>query len=691
MKLSSKAIGLAIFASPFIFMSPITLAQEDNKSESEQEENIETITVTATRSETPWISTPASITRTQVSEQLPGQRTDAAELLTGIAGLQVDTRYNFAQDTRITLRGFGTRAAFGVRGVRLRLDGIPLSMPDGQAQTSSILLDEPDYVEVLRGPLAAIYGNAAGGVIDFRSLTPETSSFRVDLSGGSAGREKTSLQGTVRSGEQVYQVNYSEFHSNGDRDRGAIDREKWALRAFHLGDNVRVVVRVDDNDAPEIEDPLALTETAWRANPSQVHPRSYQFRTRKSISHQQQSITFEGAQKPWQIAIWNGEREIFQYLPFAGDDLTSSGAVIDLNRSFSGLSAKNTWQIPALESWQLTAGIDLAQQKDVRRGYVNDEGTIGSLRRNETGTVESQDASLISNMTLSNRWFWTAGVRASSMEFKVQDRYITAESPDDSGQADVNEWSWSQGLSYRLNNVTTAFASVGRGFESPTLTEMAYRNQGTGLNTELQPASIEQYELGIKWLTTNLRGQASVFSIQSEDDIVVDQNNDGRTTYRNAAKTERQGLELETRWDISDTWSWEASYTQLDASYAGAVSIAGNRLPGVAEINAFQRITWRPNSFGGIQVQLQQRYRSNVATNDANNEFAPSATVFDLSLSETYHQDQWLIEPWLRVDNLTDKKYVGSVVVNQGNGRSFEPAPGRIWMIGFNARFAPNL
>ncbi|RTE86753.1 MULTISPECIES: TonB-dependent receptor [Gammaproteobacteria] len=683
MRCNSKKMGLAILVSPFLFNSSAVVGQSENDSN----DNIETITVTASRTETPWLNTPASVSRVEVEQQLPGQRSDVAEILEGISGLQVDTRYNFAQDTRITLRGFGARAAFGVRGVRLRLDGIPLSMPDGQAQTSSILIDEPEYVEVLRGPLAAIYGNAAGGVIDLRSQMPLVSSAFVHFSQGSASREKSRFQGTYRRGEQAFRVDYAEFSSAGDRQVGAIEREQLALRGFHDGENIRITIRVDDNDAPEIEDPLALTASVWRENPSQVHPRAFQFKTRKSIAHQQQSITLEGVSIPWQVAFWNGEREILQYLPFAGDDPTSSGAVIDLSRAFYGVSATYDWNVPSSNDWVLTWGADFASQEDTRKGYVNNEGVIGDLRRDETGEVESSDLSLISNFSLTERWHWTAGVRTSSMTFSVSDRYITAQSPDDSGRANIDEWSWSQGLNYQVSSAVSAYISAGQGFESPTLTEMAYRNTGTGLNTDLRPSLIEQTEIGLKWYNPNFRGQASLFLIDSEDDIVVDQSNDGRTTYRNAAQTERTGFEFESNWNLSEQWVWDISYTYLDATYQGAVAESGNRLPGIAQTNLYNRVTWF--SPFGLQFKLNQTYRSKIATNDDNSEFAPSATVYDLSISSQYTQNRWVIEPWFRIDNLTDKKYVGSVVVNQGSGRSFEPAPGRVWMIGFNARFEP--
>ena len=363
--------------------------------------------------------------------------------------------------------------------------------------------------------------------------------------------------------------------------------------------------------------------------------------------------------------------------------------MVDLNRDFYGIAATYTMRPMQSEAWQVVLATDIEKQEDTRFGYVNLEGTAGELRRDETGTVENTDFSVISNYALNDQWFWTAGLRSSDIDFKVSDRFINDFSLDDSGAANISEWSWSQGLSYQISSALMAYVSLGEGFESPTLTEMAYRNEGSGLNIDLQASRIQQYEAGLKWLTPSRRGQANVFKINSDDDIVVDQSNDGRTTYRNAAQTMREGAELELLWEVSEQWSWQASYTWLQALYGGSVAESGNRLPGLARSQWFQRISWRPRGDSSLKLQLQQQYRSRIATNDENSEFAPAATVYDLSITQEYWQDNWRIQPWLRVDNLTDKKYVGSVVVNQGSGRSFEPAPGRVWMIGFTAQFNP--
>lgn len=676
-----QSLGLAISASLFM---PVALAE----TESTGQEPEERIVVTATRTETPWLTTPASIERISVDQQLPGLRVDAAELLQGISGVQADTRYNFAQDTRIILRGFGARAAFGVRGVLLRLDGIPLSMPDGQAQTSSIFLDEPARVEVLRGPLAGVYGNGAGGIIDFQSSTPMQSYFRAGHAMGANSRARSTLDGVYKEDNLALSIHHARFRTDGDREQSQVERDQWAARLYYeWANNIELIARLDDNHAPLLQDPGSLTPEQWRDDPQQTFAGASVFDTRKSIRHRQQSVTLRQRldNQKWQVAGWHGQREIEQYLPFPGDAPTSSGAVIDLERGFHGIHAQYSWLPYALENrLELSIGLDLERQEDTRLGFVNAQGQRGDLRRDETGKVESDDLYILSSWQLNDAWNWFVGGRYSQLSFSVDDRYIVPDVvPDDSGSLSYDEQSWSTGLNYQFRDNWSVFASIGEGYETPTLTELAYQNEGTGLNRELTPAQIEQAEAGIKWQGLQNQLQFSLFDIQTRDDIVVDRSIDGRTTYRNAARTERQGAEVSHQWHLHPAWQLRSSASFISARYTGD-ELDGRRIPGVANTNLFSQLSWQPWYDDRLRAAVSGLYRSRIATTDSNTEFAPSALVWNASLEARQDYQNWTFSQWLRIDNLLDEDYVGSVVVNQGSGRSFEPAPGRQLSAGIN-------
>jgi iron complex outermembrane recepter protein len=647
----------------------------------DNESVIERIVVTATRTEQPWLNSPATVDRINVTEQLPGMRSDMAEILAGIPGLQVDSRYNFAQDTRIILRGFGARAAFGVRGILMRLDGVPLSMPDGQAQTSSILIDEPSHVEVLRGPIAAVYGNSAGGIINLQSQAANRSYVALSHSLGANERQRTSVDGAIVQDAVSVSGHYARFRTDGDRDHASAKRDQYALRAsYQLANSIEFIARLDDNQAPLLQDPGSLTPAQWRENSSQTFAGAARFNTRKNIRHRQQSLTIRQQlnQLDWQVAAWNGLRQIEQYLPFRGDAVTSSGAVIDLARDFYGFHSQVNWRPEAFSSrWQLSLGTDIERQQDTRQGFVNNFGAAGELRRDETGRVAKNDIYGLSHLAMTKNLTWLAGIRWSHVEFAVTDRYIIAGvSPDDSGQTSNRENAWTTGFNYQLTNQWALFTALGDGFETPTLTELAYRNQDTGLNPDLGPALNRQYEAGVKWLSTENQAQLSVFRVDSKDEIVVDQSIDGRTTYRNAGKTQRQGAELSWRYQLAAPLQLRAAATIMTARYQDA-ALAGQRIPGVANSNVFMQANYRPWQDDSLRASLVAEYRSRVAISDSNQEFAPSHILWHASFDAKQSYAGWQFSQWLRLDNILDKDYVGSVVVNQASGRAFEPAPGR--------------
>lgn len=676
-------LGLAVSASFFLLPAASATALQGQQSNvADEDAPIERIVVTATRTEQSWLNSPATIDRVDTDAQLPGLRVDMAEILQGIPGVQVDTRYNFAQDTRVILRGFGARAAFGVRGVLMRLDGVPLSMPDGQAQTSSIFVDEPAYVEVLRGPIAAVYGNAAGGIINLASEPAAQSSFSAGHAMGANDRQRSTMDGHYVGERGSVSGHYARFRTDGDRPQATAERDQYALRTRYLFTNgIELIARLDDNDAPLLQDPGSLTPALWEEDSSQTFAGATTFNTRKSIRHRQQSVTLrqQAAEFDWQVAAWNGQREVEQYLPFPGSEITSSGAVIDLTRDFYGVHGQINWRPQAFsDRWQLSLGSDIERQKDTRQGFVNEQGQKGDLRRDEIGRVDKDDIYAMSTLLLSDRLSWLAGLRVSELSFAVDDNYIVpGVIPDDSGRNRYRETSWTQGLNYQLNDNWALFAAIGEGFETPTLTEMAYQNEGTGLNQGLGPATITQYETGIKWAGQQGQAQLSVFHVDSEDEIVVDQSIDGRTTYRNAGETERQGVELSTAYSLTQAVNVRAAATLMNARYRRSDNLDGQRIPGIAHTNAYVQFNYLPWEDPRLRASITTQYRSRVAADDSNDVFAPGFVVWAASLDAQQNHGSWTFSQWLRVDNLFAKKYVGSVVVNQGSGRAFEPAPGR--------------
>lgn len=611
---------------------------------------------------------------------MPGSRTEPAELLTAIPGVQVDSRTNYAQDTRISLRGFGARSAFGVRGVDLLVDGIPMSTPDGQGQLSSVMLDSISEVYVLRGPLASLYGNGSGGVIALQTRAPDASKLSAASSAGDQGLERYHVQGDWHRDGFALRGQFANTTVEGDRPHSRAEREQAALQAFYKANNIELVFKHERSDDPLLQDPLGLTPQQWELDPWQKNPIAETFDTRKSVMHEQTSISLrdqQGATR-WQTGFWQGERDIIQYLGFTGDAIAGSGGVVDLARDFAGATATlshsfDVYSVPV----EASLGAEVAQMEDHRRGFVNNEGIAGDMRRNEVGDVNSRDLySLLQLNPLAQLTLYT-GARRTWLDVDVQDYFIVAGNPDDSGERDYREEAYVVGASYAIGNNWDLFASSGRGYETPTLTEMAYKTNATGLNTQLQAALNQQRQWGVNYHMDNqLHLSLTHFMVDTEDELVVDQSVGGRTSFLNAAETERDGLELFARGILNDFWEWQASAQAMDADYS-AGQWRGNQLPGVAREQYQLGMEWRPFASDLMQMNLLFQQRSRIFTADNNLTAAPGFHTIDAGIQGEYARQSWVVEWWLKLANLEDKNYVGSVVVNQANGRAFEPALGR--------------
>lgn len=644
----------------------------------------ETVVVTATQSETPWLTTAASIDRVSVENTLPSMKIDAGDALAGVAGIQADNRYNYAQDTRLVVRGFGSRAAFGVRGLQLNVDGIPLSMPDGQAQTSSIFLDSIDSLEVLRGPLATLYGNSGGGVVEWFSRKPTETALEWGGQFSENDTQRYNVNAQWATNTNQLQILASDFQTDGPRRHNSAERQQQAIRWYHQWDEQnRFVIRYDNNDAPLLQDPSALTPEDWHEDPTQTVQRAIDFNTRKDIHHRQGSFSWfhERDNGEGLLSLWQGDRDIEQFLPFAGDDTTSSGAVIDVSRQFEGAHAR--WRQRGV-NWSATVGAQLERQQDHRFGYVNNNGEKGELRRNEFNWIENASAYLRFQWQLSEELSATGGVRYSDINYEVEDYFTELDNSDDSGSSDFSETTAAVSVTWQFLPTSATYLSIGQGFETPTLTELAYRNQGSGLNRELGPSTNDQWEWGIKHqLPQDWRLHFAFFGIKSEDEILVDQSNDGRTTYRNASETSREGAELSINGALTQQLDLLLSYSYIDATFDNG-PLQGNQLPGVAKSQGYLRLNWQPTE--QWLVQLAGQYRNETPVNDANDTFAPSYTTWDIAVSRDWQWSKSELDVWARVDNITDKDYVGAVVVNQQYRRYFEPAVGRQASVGISWR-----
>jgi iron complex outermembrane recepter protein len=652
------------------------------------------VVVTATRVPQPSLEIPASVDRLYADEIRDGRpQVNLSESLGRVPGIVVQNRQNYAQDLQISSRGFGARATFGVRGIRLIADGIPATMPDGQGQAATFALGSAERIEVLRGPFSALYGNAAGGVIVVETADPPAEP-TVDFD-AFAGRYGTWRLGTrlgATQGALGGLFDASRFETDGYRDHSAAQRDHFNLKlkyAFRPSTSLTLVG--NQLRQPETQDPLGLTRAQVDDNPRQATPTAITFNTRKTIYQEQLGGTLAhqiGSTSKIEATVYGGSRWVEQYLaipltPTGQLSPTSSGGVVQLDRGYHG----GALRFSTGQTVRLALGAEYDRMEERRRGFLNNNGTSGALKRDEDDEVTSLDFYAQLQWDFAERWSVHGGLRTSRVDFKSTDYFIAPGNPDDSGTRDYSATTPVAGLLYKASKNVSIYGSIGRGFETPTFAELAHQNPpATGLNFALEASESRHGEVGAKALVPGVaRINAALFGIETRDEIVVDQASGGRTTFRNAGRTERKGVELAADTAGTGPWAGQLAYTWLDATFKdgfGAAVPAGNVLPGVPKTQAYARFGYRQPR---LYAYAEGLYRSRVAVNDANSEFADAYTVFNLVGGLVQQGKGWRISEYVRMDNVTDRDYVGSVIVNEGNSRFYEPSPRRSMSAGIQA------
>jgi len=649
----------------------------------------EAVVVTATRTPQSALEVPASIDRIGGDEIRDlHQQVNLSESLGAVPGIAVQNRQNYAQDLQIQSRGFGARSTFGVRGIRLIADGIPATMPDGQGQAATFALGSADHIEVLRGPFSVLYGNSSGGVISVETMDgPEVPTAEADLLLASYRTWRSAL----KFGGQWDGVNaigdVSRFESDGYRDHSAVRRDHLNAK-LKYGSFTLVANSIRQ---PDTQDPLGLTRAQLGQDPRQATPQALQFNTQKSISQDQVGGTLRQPVGEGRVEamLYSGQRAVQQFLaiPVATQNApTHSGGIVDLDRSYGGGALR--W-FRTLGTVRLAAGAEYDAMYERRRGFINNNGVIGALKRDEDNTVNSTALYAQAEWKFAERWALHGGARHTRVNFYSRDYFIVpgTANQDDSGERGYRATTPVAGILFRATETLSLYANVGRGFETPTFVELAYRNGGSGPNFALDAGRSRHAELGVKtvvprWASLN----AAYFNVVTSNEIVVETNSGGRAIFKNVGHTDRKGVELGGETLFAGSWQLRAAYTYLNATFRESFNTsitttpaqvtvpAGATLPGVAKNQAYAELRYRRGSF---RAAVEVLHRSSVPVNDPNSDFADPFTVWNLAAGLVQERGRLRLTEFVRLDNVGNRSYVGSVIVNDTNFRSFEPAPRR--------------
>ncbi|MBG9386781.1 TonB-dependent receptor family protein [Caenimonas aquaedulcis] len=683
-------------------------------------QSLPAVTVTATRTQAAPFEVPASVDVIEGDRLRSAGRAEVnlSEGIAGVPGVAARDRQNYAQDLQLSIRGFGARSTFGVRGVRIYVDGIPATMPDGQGQLSHIDLSSAGRVELLRGPFSALYGNSSGGVLQVfteRGAGPPVVS--ASFATGSDGLSRPSVRASGSTPSLGYSVGASHFTTDGFRDHSGAQRDVANARLDwqHGADSDWMLVA----NALDLraDDPLGLSRAQFETAPRSVDASAGAFDTRKTVRQSQLGLVNErklGAGNSLRVMVYGGQRDTqqFQAIPVGAQaSPLHPGGVIGLARRYTGADLRWTSKGElAGQALEWVGGVAFDTMDEHRVGRQNFIGPLlgveGALRRDEDNRVSNLDPYLQGVWKLAPRWTLTGGVRHSSVRFSSSDRYVSGANGDDSGSVRYSATLPAAALMFALAPDTRVYVASGRGFETPTFNELAYRPDGTpGLNFALRPARSANLEAGIKGRGGDIASlrthwSAAWFRTRTRDEIVTQTNGAGRSTFQNAGTTRREGVELSWSASLAPGWRMQFAQTWLDARYREAfrtcavtpcaapslVVPSGNRIPGTARSTTAAEVAWAPRT--GWQAGAELRRSSRVYVNDSNSDAAPAFTTVALNGGYVFDLQPWTLAVTARIDNLLDRRYAGSVIVNEGNGRYFEPAPGRSYIVKFAGSYA---
>lgn len=690
---------------------------------------MDAVVVTATRIAEDSRDLPISIDRIDAKTIRSGRlQVNLSESLLTVPGVSAQSRQNYAQDLQLSVRGFGARSSFGVRGVRLYSDGIPGTMPDGQGQFSQFDLGSADHIEVLRGPFSALYGNSSGGVIAIFTEDAKPGYLAgLEAEYGTFNTQRYAVKTTGDNGLLNYVVDASHFQTDGYRVHSDAERNLFNAKASgSLSDTSKLTVIANAVQTPFVQDPLGLTRAQLAANPTQAGVNAIAYNTRKSLAQEQLGVVFNNTLSDADdliASVYTGHRATtqFQAIPQTTQQAAPlyPGGVIDLDRAYWGADLHMTDQrtlagTPLL----LVGGVNYDDLAEARKGYLNyigaQLGVAGALRRDEANHVYDFDQYLQAQWDLAQRWRLIAGVRNSLVEFTSHGHLAVLDAADSEVRySAVNPVA---GVTYRATSALNIYGSYGKGFETPTLNDLAYRSVDgslAGLNLGLKPARSNNYEVGIKAGNESVRANLAAFYIMTVDELAVLQNLSGRTVDQNVGATTRRGLELGVDAKWVGGFSGQLAYSYIKAvvaqpyftcvtapcnpltnptgpppvSYARVA--AGNFLPAVARNSLYVGVTWSYAPLG-FSTTLETLSRAKIYTDDRNSDAAAGYWVANWRAGFEQQTRHWRFSEFGRLDNLANRAYVGSVIVNETNSRFFEPAPGRTAYLMFNATLRSN-
>lgn len=650
---------------------------------------LEEIVITGTRTQQQLGDVPLAISLVNMRHiQLGRQELSLDESLARVPGLFMQNRYNFAQDLRVSIRGFGSRASFGIRGIKVFADGIPVTLPDGQSGTDDLDIGSAERIEVIRGPSASLYGTASGGIISLTTEEPPAEPFvETKFTFGEFGHQKYQLKTGGQSGRFSYLINTSYMEMDGFRDHSEVEHGLINSKfRYDIDDTSSLTAIVNTADSPTANDPGGITRADVAADRTQAQPRNLSSNSGEEFDQQRVGLVYDKKfDEKHELrlrgySMWKDFQTflpIGSHIPFVGDD-----GVVEFDREFFGGGGRYTYRDYLLGMPnRLTVGFDMEVQRDDRQRFINNAGVKGDRVFDQLEKAESLGVYFHNETELSEVVTLSFGGRFDDLELSVNDRYLV--NGDQSGTLDFTEFSPAVGLMWNLSPSLNLYTNYATSFETPTFTELGTPAQELNVNlggfNNVNAQQADSFEIGAKGtiMDDRLFYDLALYTMDVDDEVTNVVSIGNRAFFENA-DTDRKGLEAQIQARLNDQLELTTSYTLSDFtfdSFANEPAAVGEWIPGIPRHQLYTELSYTHSS--GAYVVWDALAVGQFFADNANTEKVEEYLVSNLRFGNDYELGNTMVAPFFGINNLFDEKYFSNVRTNAFGGRAFEPAPER--------------